>query len=606
MNTGSGTATRRTKRSDRHVPGWKARGRPRGVTPIILAVLLALMLAAIPTGKAQAAPGTVVLCSTDSSEGQANADSGNPSISADGRYVVFNTEASNLVAGDDNGFTDVFRKDLDTGAIVRCSTDASGNQANGVSTYATISATGKYVAFYSDATNLVAGDTNEHSDIFRKDLDTGAIVRCSTNASGDQANSDSSNPSISSDGRYVAFDSIATDLVAGDTNTVRDIFHKDIDTGAILRCSTDSSGNEGGPTDTFEYPAISPDGRYVVFYSNATTMVAGDTNGKYDIFRKDTQTNATIRCSTDSSGNQVTGASYAPRISQGGRYVFFQSEATDLVAGDTNSQTDIFRKDLDTGAVMRCSTDSTGAQADDMSMRSSITPDGRYVTFYSYATNLVADDTNGDSDVFLKDTQTGETLRCSTTTAGDQATGGSYNPWVSADGTFVAFESTAADLVAGDTNGYQDIFRKEFTPPPTVTAIDPTCSTNEEALTGVVVTGTGFLDGATVKLARTNLPDIAATNVVVDSDTQITCDLDLTGAATGTWDVVVTNPNTQEGTLMFGFRVDLGWGSLDAWGYNTYGQATSAAGSDFIAVSAGYLHSLALRSDGSLAGLGLQ
>ncbi len=142
-------------------------------------------------------------------------------------------------------------------------------------------------------------------------------------------------------------------------------------------------------------------------------------------------------------------------------------------------------------------------------------------------------------------------------------------------------------------------------PAPTVTSIDPAFGTNEGTVTGVQITGTGFLDGATVKLARTNLPDIAATNVVVDSETQITCDLDLNAAATGTWDVVVTNPHDQQGVLRFGFRVGLGHGSLAAWGYDGNGQVSGIpSGNDYVAVAGGEYHSLALKSDGSLEAWG--
>ena len=188
-------------------------------------------------------------------------------FSADGRYVVFaSAVASNI---------EIFRTDLLTGEVVRVSTSATGGQADSNSYQPQISADGRYVVFLSDATNLVAGDTNVRSDIFRKDLVTGEIVRVSTSASSGQANNDSYRPQISADGRYVVFTSDASDLVAGDTNVRSDIFRKDLQTGEIIRVSTSATGAQASGYS--DYAQISADGRYVVFESNATNLVAGDT-----------------------------------------------------------------------------------------------------------------------------------------------------------------------------------------------------------------------------------------------------------------------------------------------------------------------------------------
>jgi flagellin-like hook-associated protein FlgL len=217
--------------------------------------------------------------------------------------------------------------------------------------------------------------------------------------------------------------------------------------------------------------AISADGRYVAFNSSATNLVAGDTNGQGDAFIKDTVTGVTTRISTDSAGNQATGGggSYVYAISADGRYVAFNSRASNLVAGDTNGLTDAFIKDTVTGVTTRISTDSAGNQGTGGSfffsaIVSGISADGRYVAFISDNTNLVAGDTNGQIDSFIKDTVTGVTTRVSTDSGGNQATGGGSSvSAISADGRYAAFSSGATNLVAGDTNGQQDAFLKNLT-----------------------------------------------------------------------------------------------------------------------------------------------
>ncbi len=352
------------------------------------------------------------------------------------------------------------------GDILRCSTNAGGGQATGGgSHYPCISADGRYVAFYSSATDLVPGDTNTSKDVFRKDLHTGAIVRCSTDAAGSQVSGASAFPSISADGRYVAFASEAATLVSGDSNGKQDIFRKDVLTGAIVRCSTTASGGEvtGASSD----PSISADGRYVAFASEAATLVSGDSNGKQDIFRKDLETGAIVRCSTTVVGGQLGQPSYNPSIGSDGSYVAFESDSPNLVESDFNSARDIFRKDVETGAVLRCSTDSSLGESNAGSSYARISPDARYVAFESDANNLVPGDGNAKSDAFRKDLQTGAIVCCSTGTSGEEGNGDSSSTCMSGDGRYVAFASGASDLVPGDTNAQGDIFRKELVAPVT-------------------------------------------------------------------------------------------------------------------------------------------
>src|SRR5262245_52566435 len=214
---------------------------------------------------------SIKLVSTDANGVQGNDDSGSGSISADGHYVVFASDASNLVLGDTNGSTDVFRKDVLTGLITRVSTDANSNQGNGFSGRPSISADGRYVVFASDASNLVPGDTNGSTDVFRKDVQTGVIIRVSTDANNNQANgrNDLSVSNISGDGRYVVFASDASNLVPDDTIS-KDVFRKDVQTGAITRLSTDKNF-----INIFDQ-TISADGGHVAFSSYSLLMPAAD------------------------------------------------------------------------------------------------------------------------------------------------------------------------------------------------------------------------------------------------------------------------------------------------------------------------------------------
>lgn len=341
-------------------------------------------------------------------------------------------------------------------AISRISVDSNGAQGNNWSDYPCISADGRYVAFVSIASNLVSGDTNGADDVFVHDTLTDSTVRVSVNSYGDEGNSWSRSPSISADGRYVAFDSYSDNLVGGDNNYANDIFLRDTQTGITTRLSVNSSGTEGNSESYF--PSISADGRYVAFNSYASNLVNGDTNGKSDIFLRDTQAGTTTRLSVDSSGVQGNGDSYSPSISVDGRYVAFESTASNLVSGDTNNTSDVFLRDTQTGTTTRLSVTSSGVQGNYHSEYASISADGRYVTFSSSATNLVSGMTNDLIDIFLRDIQTGLTTRLSLAWNGTEGNGISIEPRISANGHYVVFSSGATNLVSGDTNGTNDVF----------------------------------------------------------------------------------------------------------------------------------------------------
>lgn len=400
---------------------------------------------------------------------QGNSSSSFTSISADGRYVAFTSSASNLVNGDTNGTEDIFVHDQQSGQTTRVSVASDGTQAND-SVYGylndlpvRISADGRYVAFGSRASNLVAADTNGAGDIFVHDRQTGQTTRVSIASDGTQGNDHSGSPSISADGRYVAFLSSASNLVSSDTNGKVDVFVHDRQTGQTTRVSVASGRTEGN--DSSWYPFISAEGRYVAFNSLASNLVSGDTNGKADVFVHDRQTGQTTRVSVASDGtqgNDDSGGPFvnysSPSISTDGRYVAFYSYASNLVNGDTNGIMDVFIHDRQTSQTTCVSVASDGTQGNDNSMRPSISADGRYVAFASGASSLVSSDTNNTIDIFVHDRQTGQTTRVSVASDGTQGNDWAWWPSISADGRYVAFDTDATNMVSGDTNGYRDAF----------------------------------------------------------------------------------------------------------------------------------------------------
>jgi len=334
-----------------------------------------------------------------------------PVISADGRYVAFMSYASNLVPGDTNQVRDVFLRDRQTGTTERVSVAGDGTQGNDSSGGPAISADGRYVAFNSAASNLVPDDTNEHVDVFVHDRQTGAIERVSVACDGVQGNLNSMASAISADGRYVAFNSTASNLVPGDTNDWVgeggghygwDVFVHDRQTGVTERVSIASDGTQGDGYSWWNL-AISADGRFVAFMSAATNMVPGDTNGVTDIFVRDRQTGVTERVSVASDGTQGNSGSQYPAISADGRYVVFVGPASNLVPGDTNRGYDVFIRDRQTGTTERVSVASDGTQVNNYSEIAVISADGRYVVIESAAGNLVPGDTNGVRHVFVRD-----------------------------------------------------------------------------------------------------------------------------------------------------------------------------------------------------------
>jgi len=377
-------------------------------------------------------------------------------ISGDGRFVVFYSEATNLVPGDTNGTWDVFVHDTVTGETERVSVASDGTQGNGGTSLADISYDGRYVAFTSESSNLVPADTNAAYDVFVRDRQTGATERISVASDGTEGNGNAWRVAISAEGRCVAFRSRAYNLVPGDTNGLADIFVHDRETGETERVSVSSEGWQANID--CDWPAISANGRYVAFASQASTLVVGDTNDAWDVFVHDRDTGQTTRVSIPDGGGEATLGGHAPAISADGRYVAFYSSSSDLVTGDTNGDSDIFVHDRLTVATERVSIASEGTQSNGDSSWPSLSADGRYVIFSSAATNLISGDTNSQADVYMHDRETGETSRVSRTASGTQIQGNNDGGFISADARYIAFVSTGATVVPDDTNGFDDTF----------------------------------------------------------------------------------------------------------------------------------------------------
>jgi Tol biopolymer transport system component len=382
----------------------------------------------------------------------------NPSISSDGRFVAFSSSATNLVDDDTNHCEDVFVHDRQMRTTSRVSVAPDGTQSSGLSKFPAISSDGRFVAFASIANNLVEGDTNDARDVFVHDRQTGATTRVSVASDGTQGNADSCylfDLAISSDGRFVGFSSGASNLVDDDTNGKWGVFVHDCQTQTTTRVSVASDGTQGNEYSI--WPFVSSDGHFVAFMSHASNLVDDDTNGKSDVFVHDCQTQTTTRVSVASDGTQGNNFCGFACISSDGRFVAFDSEASNLVDDDTNDTSDVFVHDRLTQTTTRISAayKKTGTLEDIYAP--SISSDGRFVAFV----NFVDDDTNGSNGVdtvLVRDRQTGTTTKVSVTSDGTLGNANSGYPSISSDGRFVAFGSKASNLVEGDINGTMDVF----------------------------------------------------------------------------------------------------------------------------------------------------
>lgn len=437
-------------------------------------------------------------------------------MSSDGRYVIFSSDATDLVPWDSIWTRDVFVRDTQTNSTKRVSVSTSGVWWNGQSYLFEITPDWRYVVFYGDSTNLVPWDTNSEVDVFVRDLENETTTRVSVSSSETQGNSQSVPAGISADGRYILFNTYSSNLVAWDSNGAEDVFVRDTVSGNTIRVSTT-------PWWTYsDWPStstdITPDWRYVLFWSYSTDIVAWDANWRWDVFVKDLQTNITKKISVwylwatnsivasknisiplvaagpiivqpaeeepvpiggwgwpwpidcvscnipiDPGPIVIAAATTTPiAISTNGRYVLFTSDASDIVAWDTNWATDMFFRDTVTNTTTRINVWPSWVQANDLAIPKYMTPDGRYVVYSSPASNLVVWDTNGINDVFMRDTLNNITTRVNVDSSWNALPNWISQPWgVTSDWRYVLLWSTSAILATWDTNGLSDAFLRD-------------------------------------------------------------------------------------------------------------------------------------------------
>jgi Tol biopolymer transport system component len=401
--------------------------------------------------------GNLVMVSVDSDGRQCNSDSRTTEISADGGWVVFVSAASNLVAGDHNAQADVFLHEVRTGATTRISVSSSGEEGALESVSPVVSRYGRRVAFQSDAANLVPGDTNGFADIFVRDVLAGTTTRVSLGTHDGQAELPCVEPSISDDGRFVAFLSYSENLGCGESLGIQDVFVRDLPSDTLACVSL---GLHGLPADNSSWgPSLSSDGRYVVFYSQATNLVPGDLNGAHDVFVHDRQTGRTELVSVSTSGQQGQGPSQGCRISSDGRFVAFMSFASNFDPFDDNTDSDVFVHDRVTGVTELVSRNSLGEVGNEESEHIGISGNGRWVVFHSMASNLGGPpDPFHVRDVYLRDRLLGVTTCLSLGLHLAPGSDESQGPVIASDIPVVSFESRAENLIGEDTNGLNDVF----------------------------------------------------------------------------------------------------------------------------------------------------
>lgn len=422
-----------------------------------LGTVVVLAWSAGPAAGERRHPGPeVVVLSQDVNGRASNGRSIQPAISADGRYVAFESSANDLVPGEPlHPSGGVFVRDTLTGVITRASVPDGGGIADAVSGGASISADGRYVAFYSFATNLVPGAPPDAlPNIYVRDMVRGKTRVVSVDGTGGWPDGSSLHPAISGDGRYVAFQSDATDIVPDDGNGATDVFVRNLVRGTTTRVSVDRDGGDadGSSTD----PSLSFDGQTSAFVSDAQDLLAVDGPGLASVYARSGGT--TVLVSAPYAGHSPDDSSSAPSVSADASAVAFASRATNLVPGDGNGFTDVFVRDLGGGPVVRVSVARGGGDADHASFAPSISADGGRVAFESVASNLVRRDRGGVIDVFVHDRVVGATVRWSVDTDGGSPNQNSTSAALAANADRVAFQSTATDLVDRHTFQGADVF----------------------------------------------------------------------------------------------------------------------------------------------------
>ncbi|MGH8990430.1 MAG: TolB family protein [Acidimicrobiia bacterium] len=451
--------------------------------------------------------GTTTRVSMGTGGGQTSAGSGQPALSADGRWVAFSSAARELVAGDANSVSDVFLHDRLGAITTRVSVDTASGDPDGPSLAPDLSADGTVVAFESKASDLLQGgsDGNNLTDVFV--AAGGVITRVNVGAPVPQGG-DSGAPSLSADGRYVAYTSAATNIAPPDPQPGTDVFVYDRTAQTTRRASIAGVNDDAnGPSHSADV-LVAGTSVLVAFASDATNLVPGDTNGATDAFVRNVSTDRTTRESLDAAAGEATGASTSPQLVADGGIVMFTSTAPNLtVTPPAPGTTEVFRRDRASGTLERVSGPGGGGVADGTAGSSApaLSAGGLLVAFASHSPDLVPGDTNRIGDVFLHDRADGTTSRVSLGGNGEQPDGTSTTPSISGDGRFVAFASDATNLVPDDTNGASDVFLRNLSESrttrvpvpagPAGAACDPALSADGTSVAFVVHIGTPSCDG---------------------------------------------------------------------------------------------------------------
>ena len=465
-------------------------------------------------------------------------------LSEDGRYAVFRSDADNLVG---SFYAQILLKDTETGALERVSNNAAGEAADGLTFNPAISADGRYVVFASKASNLVPNDNNDEVDIFLRDRQQGTTIRISTAMDGAEADGRSAKPDITPDGRFIVFVSAATNLVADDTNMGRDIFVYDRDADedgvfdeagatSMARVNLTDEELEADSGSGYHRPGISDDGRYVVFDSRSNLTVSDTDYFQDDVYVRDRLEGDTELVTITNTGSEFEVQQPQYAISGDGRYVTFSTYGyVDVVRG-WGGHPQVYVKDRETGSIDIASVSSSGEPANDAHETRharrdpAISRDGRLVAFHAASDNLVPGDTNAAIDVFVHDMASGQTRRVSVSGDGVPGDDESTVPALNPDGRFVLFRSAATNLVADDTNGARDIFRRDQgdVAPPAVrdVQVDPNpANFNDEKTVTATVDDTDHGDatvvGAEYRLAGGDWQPLAAADGAFDSPTEM-------------------------------------------------------------------------------------
>lgn len=435
---------------------------------VAVATVAAFGQADAVSGERAPKPSTLRM-SVSSTEAEGNGSSGAAAVSGDCSLVAFASAASNLVPNDTKKFVDVLARDRDTGKTVLVSKAPGTARANGDSRPNSVSKTGRFVAYDSGASNLVPGDTNGWYDVFVRDLMRKRSELISVAADGGPADSTSIYPSISANGRFVSFNSDAENLVDEPTMNDIDVYLRDRKLGTT---EVVSKGFGGALPDTGSGPSeISGNGRYILYNSAATNLVeGGDGDALMDAYRYDRVTGETILVSEGQDGAVTDDAPVSgDDISFDGRYVSLTTYSDKMIEGLDTPEANVYWRDLETGEVKIVSVSSEGDVGDSFAFYSSISDDGEVVTFDSQSNGLVPGDDNFMVDIYAHYVDSGVTTRATVSTAGRGAARGGSASAGSANGACVAFASGSPKLVPDDHNGLVDVILRNLGPRPPAT-----------------------------------------------------------------------------------------------------------------------------------------